>query len=285
MRALILAVLLILVPATAAAEINMADSIEWITADSDLVVRGKVTAVSKRRGPGDVVWFDVTFGVAETLKGAPRRSVKLAVRHLHGATPADWRAKKRELLLFLVDSARRTADDRDYAKAPFALRPRDGAAMILGPGGTDRAFTAAFDVLDTRDPILAAVRVAATSTATKSHRLDVPFDAPAFSALYSGSAVWMTVPVDARLEQLALGWVTSKDMGTREEGVGALAHFRTPANIAVVERLLADPDFAIATESGKKPVRRFLVRARAHKVLDAWGVQHATPTIDVPHAP
>ena len=93
MRAFVLALLLVLVPALAAAEINMADSIEWVAADSDLVVRGKVTAVAKRKGPGDVVWYDVTFGVAETLKGAPRKSVKFAVRHLYGATPAEWKAK------------------------------------------------------------------------------------------------------------------------------------------------------------------------------------------------
>lgn len=263
----------------------MADSIEWITVDSDLVVRGKVTAVTKRKGPGDVVWYDATVTVAETLKGAKRRTVKLAVRHLYGATPADWRAKKREMLLFLVDSKRRVADDKDYAKAPFALRPHDGAALVLDGPSPDRAYSSSFDVLDKRDTILDAARAAATSTATTSHRLDVPYGAPAYRALWSGSAVWMTVPVDARLEQLALGWVAATDMSTREEGVAALAHFRTPANIAVVEKLLADPDFAVVTESGKKPVRRFVVRARAHQVLEAWGVQHATPVIDTPQTP
>lgn len=272
-------------PAVAAAEINMADSIEWITVDSDLVVRGKVTAVTKRKGPGDVVWYDATVTVAETLKGPKLRTVKIAVRHLYGATPAEWRAKKSEMLLFLVDSKRRVADDKDYAKAPYALRPHDGAALVLSGPTPDRAYSSSFDVLDTRDTILAAARAGATSTATRSHRLDVPFDAPAFHALYGGSAVWMTVPVDARLETLALGWVTATDMSTREEGVGALAHFRTPSNIAVVETLLDDPDFAVVTESGKKPVRRFLVRAAAHKTLDAWGVQHATPVVDTPNPP
>ncbi len=285
MRALVLAVLLVLVPAAAAAEINMADSIEWTTVDSDLVVRGKVTAVKTRRGPGGVVWYDATFAVAETLKGPRRRSVTFAVRHLWGPTPAEWRAKRRELLLFLVDSKRRLGEDADYARAPFALRPHDGAVLALDGASPDRAYAATFDVLDTRARILDAARAAATSTATSSHRLDVPSDAPAFGALYAGSAVWMTVPVDARLEQLALAWIASKDLGTREEGVGALAHFRSPANIAVVKRLLADPDFAVVTESGKSPVRRFLVRSRAHQVLDAWGVRHATPTIDAPHTP
>jgi hypothetical protein len=283
MRALVLAVAaLVSMPAVTAAEINMADSIEWITVDSDLVVRGTVTAVAKRKGPGDVVWYSATVTVAETLKGPKRRTVTFAVRHLYGATPADWRAKKREMLLFLVDSKRRGGDDKDYAKAPWALRPHDGAALVLSGPTPDRAYSSSFDVLDTRAAILAAVRAGATSTATRSHRLDVPSDAPAFHALWGGSAVWMTVPVDARLETLALGWVASNDMSTREEGVGALAHFRTPSNIAVMESHLADPDFAVVTESVKKPVRRFLVRAAAHQTLQAWGVPHSTPVIDSP---
>jgi hypothetical protein len=285
MRSVVVALLLMVAPLTAVAEINMADSIEWVAADSDLVVRGKVTAVAKRKGPGDVVWYDVTVGVAETLKGAPRRSVTFAVRHLYGATPAEWKAKRRELLLFLVDSKRRLGDDKDYARAPFALRPHDGAALALDGAAPDRAYSSSFAVLDRRADILAAARAGATSTAPRSHRLDVPYDAPAFQALWGGSAVWMTVPVDARLEQLALRWVTAKDLSTREEGVAALAHFRTPASIAVVERLLGDPDFAVVQESGKKPVKRFLVRKRAHEVLDAWGVRHATPIIDAPHTP
>jgi hypothetical protein len=95
----------------------------------------------------------------------------------------------------------------------------------------------------------------------------------------------MYVPVDAQLERLALGWVAAKDLSTREDGVAALGHFRTPANIAVVEKLLTDPDFAVVTESGKPPVRRFLVRARAHQVLEAWDVVHKAPVIDEPNPP
>ncbi len=263
----------------------MADSIEWVTADSDLVVRGKVTAVSTRRGPGDVVWYDLTFGVAETVKGSPRRSVKFAVRYLSGPTPAAWKAKKQELLLFLVRSSRRVGDDKDYAKAPFALRPHDGAALALDGVSAGPAYSTSFAVLSKRDDILAAARAASTSTATKAHRLDLPYDSPAFQSLYSGSSVWMYVPVDAQLERLALGWVAAKDLGTREEGVAALGHFRTPANIAIVEKLLADPEFAVVTESGKKPVRHFLVRARAHQVLQAWGVVHKAPVLDEPNPP
>ncbi len=157
--------------------------------------------------------------------------------------------------------------------------------MILDGATVGPAYTSAFTVLSTRADILAAVRAAAGSPATKAHRIDLPYDSPAYQSLYGGSAVWLYVPVDGRLEQLALTWVAAKDAGTRAEGLAALAHFRTPGNIRVAERLLADPDYAVVTESGHQPVRRYLVRARAHQVLDGWGVQHAKPIIDGPHAP
>jgi hypothetical protein len=268
--------------APAGAEINVADSIEWTTADADLVVRGTVATVTRRAGPGSVVWYDVNFRVAETLKGRPRRTVKLAIRHLYGDTPAQWLARKNELLLFLVDSARRRDEDKDYARARFALRPHDRAALVLDGTSPGPAYGADFSLLATRADILAAARAAAPSTATTPHRLDLPFDSPAFPSLYGGSTVWLWVPVDARLERLARAWATAPDMGRREEAVGALAHFRSADNIRLVKRLLADPDHATVHESGKAPVHRYLVRARAHQVLTDWGVRHATPVIDEP---
>src|SRR4051812_24234461 len=103
----------------AAAEINAADSIEWATADSDLVVRGVVTGVTERKGPGSVVWSDATVRVDEVLKGAPRATVVVTFRDLTGGGAPTWRRPKAELLLFLVDTKRLVAGDPDYAGTPF----------------------------------------------------------------------------------------------------------------------------------------------------------------------
>jgi len=269
----------------AAAEINVADSIEWVTADSEVVVRGTVDALATRPGPGDVVWYDVTVSVAETLKGRARRSVGFTVRHLKGDPREAWLHGSRELLLFLVAPARRADEDPGYARASLVLRPRPGAVVVLDGKQPDRVYTAGFDVVARRADILAAVRAAATGGATRAHHVEVPYDAPAFGALYGGSSVWLFVPVDAHLEQLARAWIADPDVFRREEGVGALAYFRSAANQRLIQGLLADPGHVVVTESGKPPVRRYPVRASAHQLLRQWGVAHATPLIETPEQP
>ncbi len=260
------------------AEINIADSVEWMTADADLVVRGPVTAVTRRPGPGDVVWYYLTVRVDERLKGKVGDQVTLIIRDLAGLAPTAWRDRGEDRLWFLVDSARRVKDDRDYARARWALRPGDGATLALD-GGT-ALYTADFAALTARDAILAAVRAAATSTATRVIHLDAPYDSPAFRGLYGGSAVWINVPVDAALEARALAWTTSSELGLRERAATVLASFRSPHNIGVLQRLLTDPGFAIVTETGKAQRRRYLVRAAAHHALTAWGVRHRPPIIE-----
>jgi hypothetical protein len=263
------------------AEINAADTLEWVSADSDVIVVGSVDTVTRRTGPGSVVWYDTTIRVTETLKGPARKTVRFAMRHLYGETPEAWQTRKAELLLFFVDSQRYVKSDKDHAAAPFALRSGGNA----GDGWFDlakpaRAYTSRFTVITKRDELLAATRLAAKSTAKRAHRIDLPSNTDAYKALWSGSSVWLFLPVDSALEQLAIGWSIDPSIERREEAVGALAHFKSAANILRLETLLADPGFAEVTESGKPKVRRYLVRKQAHEVLTRWNVKHTTPVID-----
>lgn len=274
--------LAVLAPRVAVAEINMADSVEWMTADADLVVRGQVATVATRPGPAG--WYDVTVQVAEALKGTPAPQVVVTIPQ--GAVdPLAWQTHHAELLLFLVDGKRRVADDRGYGQAALALRRGERAAVVLDGASVGPLFDRRFAVLDQRGPVLAAVRAAATSTATRAHQVDLPFAAPAFQALYGGSAVWFYLPVDAELEKLARTWIASTDVLRREEGVAALAHFPTAANRRLLTRLLADPGFATVSGTNQPPVRRYLVRQLAHQVLAQWKVRHATPVIEQPVTP
>lgn len=61
--------ILLLVAAAAAAEIRVDPSIEWSVADSDLVVRGRLTAVEPLRREGDAIHETAVFAIEETLKG------------------------------------------------------------------------------------------------------------------------------------------------------------------------------------------------------------------------
>jgi hypothetical protein len=267
----------------ASAEINIVDSIEWATADSDVVVRGTITQVAVRHGDGAVVWYDATVAVTETIKGPKRDTIRVGIRYLDGDSPDKLRARKADLLLFLVAGKRLAGDDKTFAK--IELAPRHTAMStqsVVDLGATARAYTATFAELATTDELLATVRTAAKSTATSSFRVDVPGDTAAYKSLYGGSAVWMFVPVDALLEPRAIGWLATHDLWLREQGVAALAHFRSAANIARVVELLGDTQFVTVTDNNGPKTRRYLVRAKAHEVLDGWHVKHATPTIDQP---
>ncbi len=286
MRCLFVVVALILAtPRWSTAEINMADSIEWTTADSDRVVIGKVAKLETRTD-GATIWFLATIAVTETLKGPPARTVDIVVRNTFGDNhPGNW--KNQEVLLFLIASDKRAKRDGDhtpaplYAKAPFALRHGqwgNDAYRI----GTDPAYTIDHTVIRKRADLISRVRGAAASKATEAFQIDLPLDSPAGRALYGGSAVFLYVPVDAALEAKAIQWIAASDAQLREQGARALAHFKSAANIARLEKLLLDRATHDVTEGNKPTVRRFFVRKRAHEVLRAWGHPHTTPPIDTP---
>jgi hypothetical protein len=256
--------ILLALAAPAAAEINVADSIDWQTIDSDVVVRGFVTSAKKvKRG------FEVSFQIVESIKGGLKQSLQFTTP----IDPARWQKDKPDLLLF-VDKL----ESNQYVL--HAQRGTNESAFVLGK---HRAYTSSFGVLEKPTDVLAAVRTATRASATRSHRVDVPWDSPAMKALWSGSAVWMFVPVDAALEKRALEWVAdAKNPSVREAGALALANFRSDKNIAIIKKLLADPAFSTVTETGKPTLKRYLVRVAAHEALAKWQVAHVKPTLEEP---
>ena len=257
-------IVLCFIAAPAAAEINMADSVEWQTIDADVVVRGFVTAVTKSADG-----FTVTVQITESIKGGVKKSLQANV---HMPDAARWNKDHTDLLLFL---------DTDK-KHGHVLRPIHGSDHSAFELGTHRAFTTSFGVLEKPTEVLAAVRTAARSTATLSHKVDVPWDTPAMKALWGGSSVFMMVPVDHALEQLARGWIASKSVSDREEGARALALFRSDSNIAAMKSLLGDAGFSETSTNGGPTVKRYIVRVAAHEALESWHVAHKTPTLEEP---
>jgi hypothetical protein len=290
MRTLVLTALILAIPRWSTAEINMAESIEWLTADSDRVVVGKVAKLDTRTetaAGSTTIWFYTTIAVSQTLKGAPARTVDLVVRHVFGDNhPGHWKQKGREVLLFLVPSRVRATQDGDhkaqYDDAPFALRAGRQGNDAYALDGSARTYTRTFAVLSKREPLLAAVKAAASSKATRSLAIEVPLDSAAGRALWGGSSVLLDVPIDAALEQLAIRWIGAPQGHVRDRGVEALAHFRSPANIQRLESLLQDSATHDVIEGGRPPVRRYFVRKRAHDTLVAWGVPHTTPPMAAP---
>ncbi len=268
----------------AAAEINGADSIEWATIDADLVVRGSVSSVALSKAKATPGWFIVTLSVAETLKGKAQKRVTFLTPQLGNEAPDEWQAKDREILLFLVRGSRRARDDNRYASATWAPRRSsfgDPLFFILNDKILRPAFNGDFAVLADRNILQATIRTAATSNATKVHKVDLPFESPAFTALWGGSSVWLYVPADAALEARAITWLAAKDLGLREEGVKALANFPSSANITRLKALLDDAAYATVTTSDRPTVQRYLVRIQADMVLTQWAVPHRRPVLEI----
>lgn len=277
MRALFVLAFLLAAAGPARAEINVADSIEWQTADSDVVVRGVLTSAVPHRDAGGAIWYDGTFQIVTSLKGGAKKSIHVGLRTRE--KPDEWVAHQTDLLLFLVAPAR--VSDKALAAMPYVLRPNRGTGEAAFRLGTSVAYLASFGTATAPADVLAAVRASARSPATAAQRLDVPHDSAAGRALYAGSAVWMFVPVDAALEQRAIGWLADPSLNRRVEAVEALGHFKTADNIARVRRLLADPEAATQIDD-QGSTKVYLAREAAHRVLTGWGVAHPTPTLREP---
>jgi hypothetical protein len=264
------------------AEINAADSIEWQTIDSDVVVQGFVTGATKIARPSGY-WWEITVQINESIKGGVKKSLRFGMRALMGEEPEQWRKNKTDLVLFLVPGKDRVDDHEDFARYDYALRRAMGGEHASAHQlGTDKAYTAAYDAITKPTDVLAAIRGAAKSTVTKSFRVDVPWNTPAMNALYGGSAVWLTVPVDAALEKQALAWIAEPDdTSAREQGVRALGHFKSKTNILHVKPLLSDDGY-YSTSKDRVDYRIYAVRRAAHEVLAAWHVPHDTPLLEEP---
>ncbi len=212
---------------TAVAENSVAESIEWMVADSDLIVRGTISQVVEEKGPYSVVWEKSTVKVHETLKGRKQQEITFIFRNVaYPHCPSNWKKEGAELLLFLVNSRRYVSLDPGYEKVPLALRrfgARSCAVRLDGKAEGDRyarIFTKNFKVLWSREAILKATRAAAVEDTKykgtrprKSARIEVPGGTEAYNDLYGGSAVFLIVPIDSPM-------TNSNTSGNDTSGIG-----------------------------------------------------------------
>lgn len=272
-------------PPDARAEINVVDSVEWMTADSDLVVRGAVQRIHQHTRRGRRL-YTVTLRVMEVLKpttrrARSRRTVRFAVGSWLGKSLVAWKKSGAELLVFLARS------EAGVRTPPFALRRSRGTVQsvvrLSGPK-PHRLYTMGFQVLARRADLLRAVGAAArTVRATRSHRVDVPGSSPAYRALWGGSAVWMYVPRGPRLQRLARTWLRSASVFQRVAGVKALATHRSQATVRSLRGLLRDPGHFIETRGpGHRRTRVYAVRAAAYEALRSWRIPVRKPVLRVP---
>lgn len=206
---------LLLRPGPARAEIAIEDSLEWLCAQAQRVVTGRVKAVQavdpSRAGPDaagaqkapgksrDLVLFLVQ--VSQTLKGAPLPAeVCIGSRTLRADGLQQQAAQGVELIFFLDETAQATSYQGRVCNL-WPLRTSDGVAALIplaAPGR--RALQAStFQVLGDRAAIVSAcqktvARLAQRPGPLEQGLLEVPFGTPVHGALYGGSACYLNVP-------------------------------------------------------------------------------------------
>jgi hypothetical protein len=290
-----------LLPLNAHAITAVAESFEWVLARSDRVVIGKVVKVEDVTGADEEKYQAVTIAISRTLKGAHRdRETFLLHRYISRSYATQWKEEGIPTLFCLVKN--------DGQQLPF---PGDKFAWILREdhnhadavlldrskhywSGSIPVLTREFEVLTEKEAILQFVektlKTMAKGDPQCSHALRVPGGTAVCKKLYSGSAVYLVVPVDEKLEILGRKWCKSTSSFDRREGSQILGHFKNETNIELLRSLLGDPTTSEETKHrtvpGKSELelvyrkKRYPVRQAAFDALGALGVRVDKPVLE-----
>jgi hypothetical protein len=192
-------------PAAALAKINFGESIEWIVVDSDRIVSGTIAKIAPYAP--DPRWDVVTVKIDKTFKGTPAETATFLVTPQWGPIAKDWQAVGKPMLFFLVKNEFK---DKNDPLAKYEWRLREGrlayATLFLGEVNKDwvetrtmLVFTREYDVLTRSDEITKRVEKVVADTGKslrrQSYQVEVPWDSPAHKELYSGSTVYLILPV------------------------------------------------------------------------------------------
>jgi hypothetical protein len=277
-------------------------SIEGLTACSDVVVVASVADLAcKDRAPeaGEErsrwQWVAVTLKVRTALKGVrdATKPIVFVLQSDYGVKElVRWKKSGQSLLWFLKDIGSWKEDLPPGFPAQAKSKPllRIFADLeFASPETRDRiskpVFSMDFRVLDETDKIVDAVKVEAARRYKGRARLiwiPMPRDMAARSGS-SGDANQLGVPVNARLEELGRAWIRSKENWLRQNGVLALAQFKSEANAALLKRLLNDEAQWIehrASDDHKERV--YYIREAAYKALHEWKVPVPKPLLREP---
>jgi hypothetical protein len=247
------------------------ESIDLTVLNAKSVVVGTVSEFTETHNENLGLGYDpsqVTVTVLETLKGDPHTQIRL----MFGQTPeelAHWKAKATRLLIFPPP-----------ASTDWRIELIDLDAPDL------RVSDAYFHAMRTPDRVLEYIREFVRRnpgvTWKNGFRLAPPDNdvGKRWREEMGAANEKLSVPVDKRLEEIALKQIRSNDLNERARGADSLRDFKSDANIARLKALLADPGFVVATSSeDHKPVtvRLYQVRSAAYQVLQAWQVRVDEP--------
>lgn len=302
-------------------------SLESMVAQSRVVARGTVAAVATNSVEEQWVEKSVTININETLKGEHTPQLQYFVRtHSSDDSPEKWKDSQQEVLWFLtqneVDKGRNASVESAAPHEAICVPASDWYFIELVDAIDKRLrhkppppiYSMNLTLLENPKEIVQAARRAVreeeAKLAPQSHRVSVSrFIAQQTGT--SGDVNSFVVPVDSRLQPVALRWIIAPDetlselrenpinvikgserwkrwssierSRLREEGIKALRYFKSDENIAILRESLNDPAWSYHTEQDKNGldirVKAYYIREAAFSVLKGWDVEIQRPIL------
>jgi hypothetical protein len=286
-RSVIAVPLLLLVASASRAEINVADSLEWMTVDCRLIVQGKVVRSVDRKGEGGYTYRDVTVEIGELIKGK-HEGKTLTFSVYMDPTGAEWKVGERPHLFFLKDG------DPKQKDLAGRLVPRDWTYGAVDLGKPQRVYLSGMKKAEDGKTVLATVRAFAAWKpllapgeqnvfAPKRGWLmrDVPADSPIFNELWAGSSVLMRVPAEEKYRAEAMKQVRSQNAHERAHAADMLRNYPCKETTEALTALLKDPTETKWKDQAGKLVRiTYDVRRAAYEALVDLGEKPEKPLFE-----
>lgn len=258
-----LALVTALCASSARGEIHGADSVEFMTVDSDLVVRATNARVQRERDADGIAYWRVL--VVETLKGDVGQGTEVIFLN-HSSAEEELRAWAKsggERVLFL----RRSRDVNSLRLTPppgtLVAREQEWIFPVAGrKGRLNFGFTRDFRAVPDHESLCRVVResaglvtresdlapalrrrwfefsVVGSEPGRRGTQVDAPMGCDAYSALYSGSSVFLTVPLDDATETFAREWLRQRH--PNPDALAILAHYKNDENAGLIRCFLDD---------------------------------------------
>lgn len=190
---------------TAFAEIMGGTSVEWMTSASDIVAIGKLEKLKETKGEYSVIYESYSLKVTEIIKGDKRqKKIRFVNRVLSDYNSLKDLAKgENQVLVFL--SPYKENDREVFLHGKFVPTNLAYPLSVINLDSPNKyIIDTNFNVLKEREEILEVCRKSAESLKeflkenptfkVESGVIEVPNDSEAFRNLYTGSAVFLTVP-------------------------------------------------------------------------------------------
>lgn len=304
----LIALVLLVVPGRLSAEIMVGHSLEAMVAGSDVIARCRLFRIVDDDPASNEPWQRMEFEVIETFKGEPGPHIFIRMYAPGRQTISPPISASETPILFFRNTSS-IEDERGRRSAKYPLYPADFWQLPLSrPNAagqrTPIALTADLRVLRAEDEIEHALRAAVAADVgppiepPPAEWGDSWFDAPrpngpgkwcirvnvSFTAigneLYGGSAVYLTLPGDARTEALGFEW--ARDRQTLRRAIEVLRFFRSDRSIALFRSLLSDSVPQASGYGGPAMTWRYPEREDAYRTLRAWGVDVDRPPLNMP---